>query len=481
MFRIIATFTASVVLSLGATVPAQADLVVSPGTTGSGSILSTGSYGCPTQNLGPGVLRLCPDIISSSGKVTLTAVPKADPPGHWRFVRWDGFGCGSTATCTIETLDGYFFPIAVFEDPVAPTITPTVEHSTTRDRTVTLSWTANEWASVTCAVDGTPLPECPSSQAVTLPEGSHTFTARGSDLSENLSSPVQKAFRILDTVLVSGPPSSSNSKTAAFTVSTGLGTRFDCALDNRYLGTCAPKGADGTGTVTLSNLAEGEHTMRIYAVDGQDADYVPVTRTWTVDTIAPNVTLTAGADATFSFTSNEPSARFECRLDSDDFTPCMTGLKPSLSAGEHRIAVRAIDRAGNVSATATHTWSIAGPPPVIQAPVVQPPQRSVKPAEISTIAGKRKVSTKRLVDIATITCPAGATCAITAPKTATVTIAHKRYTVTVTKTKTRVSLKLTATAYAKLKGRTGSVKVTIGATATGAPTTTLIVSATLRR
>ena len=113
--------------------------------------------------------------------------------------------------------------------------------------------------------------------------------------------------------------------------------------------------------------------------------------------------------------------------------------------------------------------------------MVPPPQPSAKPAKIATIAGKRKVSAKRTVDIATVTCPAGATCAITAPKTATVTIAHKRYTVTVTKTKTRVSLKLTTTAYAKLKGRTGSVKVTIGATATGASTTTLIVNATIRR
>jgi hypothetical protein len=409
----------------------------------------------------------------------LTAVPKPDPPGHWRFIRWDGGDCGSTPTCTIEALDGYFFPTAVFEDHIAPTITPTVEYSSTRDRTVTLGWTANEWASVTCTLDGSPLLTCPDSQSLTLPEGSHTFTVRGSDLSENLASPVQKPFRILDTVLLSGPPSVSNFKTATFKVSTGMGTSFDCLIDARYVQTCATRNADGTGTLTLPDLAEGQHTLRIYARDGLDDDPVPIVRAWTVDTIAPAVSLTAGADATFSFASNEPEASFECQLDDEQFTPCVTGLKPTLSPGEHRIAVRAVDPAGNVSASVTHTWSIAAP--TFAPPAVKTAQPRPKSPALSTIAGKRFVSTKRTVDIAKMTCPTGVTCALTTPKTATLTIAHKRYTVSVTKTTTRVTLKLTTTAYAKLKRRTGHAAVTISATAPGAPPTTLTVNATIQR
>ena len=68
-----------------------------------------------------------------------------------------------------------------------------------------------------------------------------------------------------------------------------------------------------------------------------------------------------------------------------------------------------------------------------------------------------------------MSCPAGATCAITTPKTVAVKIAGKRYTVTVTKTKTRVGLKLTKAAYAKLKGGMGRVTVPVGATPPARP------------
>ena len=195
-------------------------------TTGSGAIVSGGSYLCPFANLGPGVLRVCQDV-AGTGSVTVTAVPKPDAPGHWRFVRWDGFGCGSTATCTIAT-DGYFAPIAVFEDPVPPTLSAVVTHSAVRDRTVTLGWTANETASATCTLQGAPLPTCPESQSVTLPEGAYTFTAQGRDFSDNLGAVETRWFRILDTELVSAPPTTSNARTATFTVSSVLGTSFDC-------------------------------------------------------------------------------------------------------------------------------------------------------------------------------------------------------------------------------------------------------------
>jgi hypothetical protein len=293
---------------------------------------------------------------------------------------------------------------------------------------------------------------------------------------------VPKTFRILETVLVSAPPTTSNSRTGTFRVSSGLGTTFDCTLDGRFIKTCATKGPDGTGTVTLPDLADGAHTLRVYAVDGQDADTVPLSRTWTVDTVAPEVTLVADDDATFSFTSNEATARFDCRLDDGDFVPCVSGLKPSVGPGAHRFAVRAVDRAGNVGAAVTRTWSVAAPAPGPAASADdQPEPPRGKPALFSTFAGKRKVGRNRTVVIATIACPAGATCAVTAPKTTTVKIAGKRYTVKVTKTKTRVGLELTKAAYARLKGRTGSATVRVSATATGASTTRLTVSSTLSR
>jgi hypothetical protein len=463
---------------LGAAAPAHADIHVQTWTDGSGTIQSAGQYLCPMISVGPRVTRGCGSITGAPRTVTLTAVPKPDPPGHWRLVRWEGGDCGVTPTCTFEAVDGYHSVTAVFEDPVAPSVIPVVELSATQDRTVRLGWTANEWMAATCTLQGTVLPTCPDAQDVTLPEGAYTFSVRGEDVSENVSAPVQRSFRILDTVLVSGPASVSNAKTATFTVSSTLGTRFDCTLDARYIRACATPGADGLGTVTLPDLAEGRHTLRVYAVDGQDADTVPVTRIWTVDTLAPVATLAAGADGTFAFASSEETARFECQVDGAPFVPCAAEFQPAVGPGEHRIAVRAVDRAGNLSATVTHTWSVAAPVP--SPPVAQPSQHA-QPAAISTLAGRRKVSRQRTVELARVTCPAGAACPITAPRTAKVKIAGKRYTVAVTRTKRRVGLKLSKAAYAKLKGRTGSVTVTVSATATGASATTLTVNATIRR
>lgn len=483
MFRTVAIFAASVAVLLAAT-PAHADIRVGPYTDGSGAIWSGGVYVCPSASLGPGVIRPCQDIVSASGMVTLTAIPKADPPGHWRFVRWDGSGCGATPTCTIEATDGYFFPTAVFRDSVAPTISATVQLSSTRDRAVTLGWTSDESVSATCTLNGAELQACPDEQSLTLPEGAYTYAVRGRDLSENLGTAPPQTFRILETVLVSAPPTTSSSRAATFTVSSGLGTTFDCTLDGRFIKTCATKGPDGTGTVTLPDLADGAHTLRVYAVDGQDADTVPLSRTWTVDTVAPEVALVANDDATFSFTSNEATARFDCRIDAGDFVPCVSGLKPSVDPGEHRFAVRAVDRAGNVGAAVTRTWSVAAPAPAPgPAPSAddEPEPPRGKPALLSTFAGRRKVDKHRTVIIATIACPAGARCAITVPKTTTVKIAGKRYTVKVTKTKTRVGLELTKAAYARLKGRTGSATVRVAATATGAATTRLTVGSTLSR
>ena len=195
---------------------------------------------------------------------------------------------------------------------------------------------------------------------------------RGTDLSGNAGavSPTV-TFRILDTSLVSGPADFSNVKSPSFTFSTLTGLTFECSIDNVLLADCGAKGADNRGSKAFTNLADGVHTFRVGAKDGSNFDRVPAVRTWTIDTVVPVATLDGSAGPgegalqavnkeTFKFTSNEAGSTFECRLDSAAFAPCATDfLVERLTAGAHRFDVRAIDKAGNIGATVSRSWSVA--------------------------------------------------------------------------------------------------------------------------
>jgi hypothetical protein len=100
-----------------------------------------------------------------------------------------------------------------------------------------------------------------------------------------------------------------------------------------------------------------------------NTDQSPASHTWTVDTVAPQTTIGAGAPAngtattaSFNF-SSESGATFECALDTGTYAVCTSPKAYSgLTAGAHEFRVRAIDAAGNPDATpATHSWTITAP------------------------------------------------------------------------------------------------------------------------
>src|SRR4029434_5775788 len=98
---------------------------------------------------------------------------------------------------------------------------------------------------------------------------------------------------------------------------------FECQLDSGSFASCSsPK--------TYSSLSEGSHTFQVRATDrAGNTDQTPATRTWTVDTTAPQTTIDSGPSdptnsmsATFTFSSSEPGSTFECKLDSGSFGSC---------------------------------------------------------------------------------------------------------------------------------------------------------------
>ena len=155
-----------------------------------------------------------------------------------------------------------------------------------------------------------------------------------------------------DTSISSGPSGRVNTTSPSFSfASSEPGSTFRCTLNG-------PGSTIGTETSCsspqpYSGLANGAYTFSVYAVDaGGTADATPATRSFTVDTVAPDTSITSASvkknSATFSFTSTEAGSRFTCRLDTGSPVSCTSPRTYSgLSAGQHTFAVFATDVAGN--------------------------------------------------------------------------------------------------------------------------------------
>src|ERR671914_1854591 len=99
--------------------------------------------------------------------------------------------------------------------------------------------------------------------------------------------------------------------------------------------------------------------------------------TWTIQTpppdlVPPETTIDSGPDrttaqtgATFTFSSNDPDATFQCRLGTDSlFRDCTSPhVLTGLPVGDRVLEVRAVDQAGNVDPTpAAYDWTVSAAP-----------------------------------------------------------------------------------------------------------------------
>lgn len=172
-----------------------------------------------------------------------------------------------------------------------------------------------------------------------------------------------------NTTITSAPSSVTNSRQAGFNFSsTEANSTFECKLDGGAYEACnSPK--------TYSDLPDGPHTFSVRARDtAGNVDPTPGSHTWSVDASAPETTITSGPSgtlnstaATFEFSSSEPGAAFECRLDGGVFEPCSSPKGyATLANGPHTFSVRARDAAGNIDATpASRAWSVDTAAPTV--------------------------------------------------------------------------------------------------------------------
>ena len=152
------------------------------------------------------------------------------------------------------------------------------------------------------------------------------------------------------TTITAGPQLATNSTSATLEFSADEpGSTFQCRLDAGEWMPC-------TSPTVLSGLSEGGHTFSVRATDvAGNTEASVATRAWTVDTTAPDTSITTGPSgttnsrsATFEFSSSERDRAFECRLDAGDWAGCLSPkVLGGLADGPHTFSVRSKDELGN--------------------------------------------------------------------------------------------------------------------------------------
>jgi len=240
---------------------------------------------------------------------------------------------------------------------------------------------------------GAPLDDdpCQSPRNYTdLADGAYTFSVRATDGAGNLGPASERSFTV-DTVapetqITFGPAGPTKDTTPIFAFSSEAGARFECRLDGGGYSACSsPR--------PLGLLSDGPHSFEVRATDAAgNSDPSPASRSFTVDTLAPNTQITSGPagptdDPTpsFAFSSNEAGAGFECRLDGGGYSACASPqvLAP-LADGPHSFEVRATDQVGNTDPTpASRSFTVntaAAAPPASPPSANPPPQVRRLPA-----------------------------------------------------------------------------------------------------
>ena len=220
---------------------------------------------------------------------------------------------------------------------------------------------AGDTAKIRCKIDAGAFADCTSPKAFTgLTDGPHTATFRAEDAAGNQdTSPSTRTFTVdttpPDTAIDTGPSGTSSDNSPSFTFSSSEpGSSFECSFDSGNRFDCS------SGTVRFTRLTDGPHTFSVTATDTAANTGPTATRSFGIDTVPPETTITSGPEGptgnsspSFGFSSSEPGSSFECSLNNSNRAACTSPKTyKNLSDGNYTISVRATDSVGMTDPTA---------------------------------------------------------------------------------------------------------------------------------
>jgi len=256
--------------------------------------------------------------------------------------------------------------------PPRPAIAVPAEGSVTSMRTVAVAGSAEQRSIVVLFADGAVAAAVAADEdgdwtadLADLADGPHELVAVAFDEGGNVSEPAARRFAVdsvpPETVIVSAPAAVSNVSEPSFRFSgSEPDVHFQCRRDGKAFAAC-------TSPKRYSTLLDGDHTFQVRAVDAAgNIDASPAGWSWTVDTVAPSVSITGPpggsvftTDGTVDITADAHDALGITRTEFwDGGTRRLTLTSPpyrypwklsASKAGRHRWTVRSYDTAGNVA------------------------------------------------------------------------------------------------------------------------------------
>ncbi len=128
---------------------------------------------------------------------------------------------------------------------------------------------------------------------------------------------------------------------------------------------------DCTTHLVITDANEGGNSVAYYAVDKAGNKSTTIEYSWIVDTTAPSVAITdpkpaamIAINSTLVYFKGDDGvgsgiAGYKCKLDNSDLPNCVSpSVLNNLADGNHQFVVWAIDKAGLVSAPASHSFSV---------------------------------------------------------------------------------------------------------------------------
>ena len=277
-------------------------------------------------------------------------------------------------------------------DTTAPVVTSvSAPTAPVPSRTVSIPFTLNDpTARAWCSLDGAVATGCDSPVYLSnLADGPHTIAIYAVDAAGNVGVSVQRGFTVGATAptvtLNSVPPQLTNtsSATVGFSVDVAGSTTW-CSLDGAAASACA-------SPVGFSNLADGRHTVEVYAVGPGGQQSAPAGTAFTVDTVAPRVSVTSApsgtvqsAGASLRFVVDDVTAAAWCSIDGAAARRCTSPLDLSaLADGNHTVAVYAVDAAGNTGPTRSVSFTIDNTPPTVTFTATPPASSANRTATVT--------------------------------------------------------------------------------------------------